>query len=230
VFLLVVAFLIRIRHTTKVQSDKITSLLGGQDNALKDLQVRLCEVDRRVSAGNNLLLRLTKAARSDWLMQLGQELKALMVKIMAVNLVTYAAVDKVQKSVLNIEQNMPALMRPISNDRMFYLEDPIGRRSTITLDFITSWDALRAVLEVRFQGKPGIKKVLKKEYAIQNRATGKDVDVSQDWESTFLPGLWFDMDMLFQEVREEDSDDSTEDTCPRCQTRSNQPPGLQIKW
>ncbi|KAL1607942.1 hypothetical protein SLS60_002881 [Paraconiothyrium brasiliense] len=216
-------------HTVKAQSDKVTDLLTRQENALKDLQARLSKVNRRVTAGNSLLLKLAKTARADWLMQLGHDLKALMLKIMAVNLVTYAAVDKIQKSVLNIEQNMPTLMRPITTERIFYLEDAIGRVSTITLDFITSWDALLAVLEVRFQGKPGLKKVLKKEYAIQNRATRKDVDVSQNWESTFLPGLWFDMDMIFQEVQEEGSNDPTGDTCPRCQARSNQPPGLQIK-
>ncbi|KAJ4353517.1 uncharacterized protein N0V89_005247 [Didymosphaeria variabile] len=216
-------------HTVKAESDKVTRLLTQQDNALKSLQGRLSEVNRRVTAGNNLLLKLAKAARAEWLMQLGQDLKTLMLKIMAVNLVTYAAVDKVQKSILSIEQNMPALTRSITTERIFYLEDAIGRVSTITLDFITSWDALLAVLEVRFQGKPGMKKVLKKEYAIQNRATKKDVDVSQNWESTFLPGLWFDMDMIFQEVQEEGSNDSTGDTCPRCQTRSNQPPGLQIR-
>lgn len=84
------------RHTVKAQADRIATLFGKHDGTLKDLRSRLDEVNRRVTAGNNLLLKLVSSARTDWFMQLGHDLKTLMLKIMAVNLVTYAAVDKVQ--------------------------------------------------------------------------------------------------------------------------------------
>lgn len=126
---------------------------------------------------------------------------------------------------LNIEQSLPGLARSMLSERDFYLLDPLGRESRIALDFIISWTALIAVLEVRFKGMPGLKKVLKKEYAIQNRATGKDVDPSHHWEAAFLPGLWYYMDMIFQEVQDEGLDDLVGDTCPRCQSKSDQPQG-----
>ena len=177
----------RYRYTVTAQADRLTNLIGKQDSTLKELRSRLDEVNRRVTAGNSLLLSLVKTTRANWLLQLGQDLKTLMLKIMAVNLVTYAAVDKVHTSILDILRNLPTLHRPISNERFFYLEDEIGRVSIIPLDFITSWDALLAVLEVRCRGKPGLKKLLKKEYALQNRATGKDVNASQDWRVYFFP-------------------------------------------
>lgn len=210
----------------KSQSDKV---LDNQDKTLKKMESRLRKVNRRMSAENNALSQLVED-RAEWLAQLGKESKEIILQIMVLNLATFAAVDKIQRSIQNIEQNIPTLTRPVESGKSFYLEDALGRRSTITLDFITSWDAFLAVLEVRFQGKPGLKKVVKKEFAIQNRVTGKDVEASKDWESTFLPGLWFDMDMIFQERQEDAAPDSKGDTCPRCQTESNQPPGLQIRW
>ncbi|KAF7675609.1 hypothetical protein GT037_006328 [Alternaria burnsii] len=210
----------------KVHNNTLVALFDKQDSSIKGLQTRLDEVNRRVTTGNNLLSALVRSTRANWLLQLGHDLKALMLKIVAVNLATYAAVDKIQASVLDIQLVLPTLTRPISDPRIFYLEDAIGRVSTITLDFITSWDALLAVLEVRFQGKPGIKKVLKKEYVLQNRATGKDVNVTQKWDTVFRPGLWFDMDMIFQKSDDDNSESSLGTKCIRCHAKSEQPRGL----
>lgn len=83
---------------------------------------------------------------------------------------------------------------------------------------------------MRFQGKPGIKKVLKKEYVLQNRATGKDVNAKQKWETVFRPGLWFDMDMIFQKSDGGDSEGSLGTKCIRCHAQSEQPRGLGSTW
>jgi hypothetical protein len=155
-----------------------------------------------------------------------------MLNTVVLNLAIYASVDKVHESILDLRRALPTLT-PLASplqERKFYLIDAIGRQSTITLDWIDSYDALTAVLQVRFQGKPGIKKILKNEYAIQNRATGKDMDASTPWESFFLPGLYFYMSMIFQIVQDEETRISGGDTCPRCGARSNQPQGLKIIW
>jgi hypothetical protein len=199
---------------------------------LKTIRTRLDEVDHRLSASNNLILKLAAQARKTWLLQLGNELKALMFRTMAMNLVIYASVDKVHNSIMDLSRTLTTLspITPVTHEQMFYLRDPLGRVSAITLSFITSYDALTAVLQVRFQGMPGQKKILRKEFALQNRATGRDVDVSQRWESTFLPGLWYDMDMIFQITNTESADGANQDACPRCKEKSNQPQGLKIKW
>jgi hypothetical protein len=163
---------------------------------------------------------------------LGTELKNLMFRTMAMNLIIYASVDRVHTSIMDLSRTLTtvSLITPISHEQMFYLRDAIGRVSAITLSFITSYDALTAVLQVRFQGMPGQRKILKKEFALQNRATGQDVDVTQRWESAFLPGLWYDMDMIFQVTQTDDVDDAEQDACPRCGEKSNQPQGFRIIW
>jgi hypothetical protein len=203
-----------------------------QDDMLKQIHTRLHEVDQRISAGNSLIIRLATNARKTWLLKLGNELKALMLNTVAINLAIYASVDKVHESVLDLRQLLPSLtpISPVLQERKFYLVDAIGRPSTITLDWIDSYDALTAVLQVRFKGKTGEKKILRKEYAIQNRATGRDMDISIPWESFFLPGLCFYMSMIFQIVQDEETHDPEQDSCPRCSAKSNQPQGLKIIW
>jgi hypothetical protein len=152
---------------------------------------------------------------------------------LAINFVIYNSVNKIHTSILQLQQassTANSLMTPLTHERIFYLRDAIGRESSITLNFITSYDALIAVLQIRFQDKPGIKKIRKNEFAIENRATGKDMDRSKPWESFFRPGLWFDMDMIFQTDLDEDSEVSEEDTCPTCRTKSDKPRGLKITW
>ena len=76
----------------KAHNNTLVTLFHKQDSSLKELQLRFDEVNRRVTAGNNLLLALVRSTRANWLLQLGNDLKALMFKIVDVNLVTYARV------------------------------------------------------------------------------------------------------------------------------------------
>lgn len=158
---------------------------------------------------------------------MGNELKALMQKIIMINLATYSAVHEIQRQLPAMNQ----LQAAVPSEPMFYLEDALGRVFPITLQFITCWDALHAVLEINFRGLQGMKKVLKREFALQDRGTKKDIDLSQKWERVFLPGKWVDMSMIFNELASTEQDDTTStNTCPGCRAQSNQPPGLEIRW
>jgi len=163
------------------------------ENMLKKIRHRLKEVDRRISEGNSIANKFAQHARLDWLNQLGQELKSLMSKIITVNLATYDSILEIKRALPPTNQ----LVHSPASGPVFYFEDAIGRVTPITLEFITCWDAFHAVLEVRFRGIQGTKKVLKKEYALQNRATGRDIGFSQKWEMVFLPGQWVVMSMIF---------------------------------
>jgi hypothetical protein len=55
------------------------------------------------------------------------------------------------------------------------LEDAIGRIAPVHLQFVTSWDAFNAVLEIRFRDLQGFKKVKDKQYGLRNKATKRDV-------------------------------------------------------
>jgi hypothetical protein len=207
------------RRQTEVSSTK-------RDKTLKEIRYRLKEVDRRISEGNSIANKFAKHARLEWLKQLGQELKSMMSNIITVNLATYYAILEVKGALPPTNQ----IFHSPASGPVFYFEDAIGRVTPITLEFITCWDAFHAVLEVRFQGIQGTKKVMKKEYALQNRATGKDIGFSQKWEMVFLPGQWVLMSMIFQDTNAQDLGDVGGDTCPKCQAKSNQPPGIDVKW
>jgi hypothetical protein len=97
------------------------------------------------------------------------------------------------------------------------LEDALGRVCPFHTDFITSWDSFDAVLRVRFRDLPGYDKILRKEYVLQDHATGEDLDRSQNWKTSFFPSRRIRMAMVFQiEVTANTPGDSV--TCPGCQT------------
>jgi hypothetical protein len=60
----------------------------------------------------------------------------------------------------------------------FILEDPIGRPAPVHLQFITSWDAFNAVLEIRFRSVQGHRKIVQKEYGLQEEVTGREINQS----------------------------------------------------
>jgi hypothetical protein len=71
---------------------------------LKEICSLLNAVDKRISAGNRIITKLAKSARKGWFLQLGNELKMLMFRIMAMNLVIYSSINDVQKSILDLRR------------------------------------------------------------------------------------------------------------------------------
>jgi hypothetical protein len=213
-------------HSRIQESHKQTShALKQQDQKLKEIEDRLKHVNRLIDTGNNLTMKIAQQARITWLSKLGQDLKNMMYNIITINLATYSAVTEIGRKLSDHQ----LFVTNAPKERIFYLEDAIGRVFPITLQFITSWDVFNAVLEIQFRGIQGLKKVLKKEYILQNRATGRDIDSSKPWERLFLPGQRVDMSMILKELVDEENSISLGDTCPKCHAASNQPPGLEIK-
>lgn len=78
------------------------------------------------------------------------------------------------------------------------------------MEFINFFAAFQAVLEVRFSQVPGLKKVKGLDYAMQDTAAKKPLDLSRPWESVLRPGRKVIMSMLFQQVK------TTVSSCPGC--------------
>lgn len=78
------------------------------------------------------------------------------------------------------------------------------------VEFINSFAAFQAVLEVRFSEVPGLKKVKGLEYAMEETASKKSLDITKPWESIFRPGRKVIMSMLFEQV------ETTISSCPAC--------------
>ncbi|KAF2108018.1 hypothetical protein BDV96DRAFT_672475, partial [Lophiotrema nucula] len=177
-----------------------------QEAIILQVQSQLEETNRLVSLGNTVTEKIADAIRLDWLRHLGAELKGFMRRIMAMNLATYHAV-------LSIQAALPSRMERGLIEEPFILEDAIGRIAPVHLQFVTSWDAFNAVMEIRFKDVQGYKK---------ERATKREIEQTRPWQLAFLPGQIVEMSFLFNSEAS-DVEEKQEVTCPNCHSRSTHP-------
>jgi len=83
---------------------------------------------------------------------------------------------------------------------------------------------LETILVKRFETSPGHTKVLRREYAIEDSATGRDFERKRDWNMCFRPGQKVDMSMTFPDAGRSSS------SCPGCGKVAESLDNLQIKW
>jgi hypothetical protein len=177
---------------------------------LSTLRDRIEDANEGINAGNSILGKLSDVLRMDWLRQLGAELKGLLYQSIAINIATYQAIVSNQTS-------LPSRLERGLIDDPVILEDAIGRMAPMHLQFITSWEAFNAILEIRFRGLQGHRKITKKQYELHDRATGRDIDQSQLWQRALLPGQRVEMSILFHDDIPPNSS-SNSATCPGCHT------------
>lgn len=131
------------------------------------------------------------------------ELQALVQKVLESNM-------QVFNTVLQIQQLQANLPPQVERQQPILFEDAHERLTPFHLEFINSFAAFQAVLEVRFSQVPGLKKVKGLEYALQDTALKKTLDLSRPWESLFRPGRKVIMSILFQQAK------TTVSSCPGC--------------
>lgn len=83
--------------------------------------------------------------------------------------------------------------------------------------------AFESILEVRFRQLPGHRKVKRKEYTLQSNIINKDVDDSVPFNRCFLPGQHYDMSMVFNAARAQNS-------CPACLLGTGATSDSRVKW
>ena len=191
-----------------------------QDALVVEVRDRLKENNRLISIGNTVAAKLADTLRVDWIRQLGSEMKSLMTRIFTTNVATY-------KAVVALQASLPSHLERTMIQEPFILEDAIGRMSPVHLQFINSWEAFGAVLELRFRSVQGHTKVKNGEYIIQEHATRREIRRNLPWEASFLPGQKVDMSLIFENLEEKLS---TQTTCPRCQTSSAELQDSDIQW
>jgi len=205
--------------TIKQQNE---STLDKQDTTLITINDRLEETNRLITSGNSVTAKIADALRFDWLQKLGIELKQYMRRIIAMNIATYHAVISIQSALPNhLERGLI--------EEPFVLEDAIGRIAPVHLQFVTSWDAFNAVLQIRFRNMQGFKRVMEKQYSLQEKVTKRDIDQNRPWQRAFLPGQRIEMSFLF-DIPDDNRDSSESNaTCPGCQTPSKSLPDVEIQ-
>ncbi|CZR68719.1 uncharacterized protein PAC_18618 [Phialocephala subalpina] len=148
------------------------------------------------------------------------DLRNIMFKLLDTNMKMHSILLDIHK----LQQNIPPqiqLQQPVLFD------DAHGRLFPFHMEFINSFEAFQAVIEVRFQHVPGLRKVQKNEYAVREHRTKRKINLKAPWESVFLPGRKFHMSMIFRQPQNPVS------SCPGCQTEnatSSDSIGMDIQW
>lgn len=143
------------------------SSLGSQASALVEVGDRLNEDKRLIMSRNTMAKRMI--SRLEWIANLGSELKKLIWKVCMGKIAIYREVVAIRSALSPHVSRSP-------DEEPIILEDAIGRVAPVHLRFITSWDAFDAVLDIRFKGKEGHDKVRRREFTLQERATGREID------------------------------------------------------
>ncbi len=115
--------------------------------------------------------------------------------------------------VLNLQNIITRIPGQVDRHQPVYFVDALGRNMSFDLEFIMSADvrgpspfldqandfkALKSVLYCNFKNVgSGATKIEKGEFAIQDSATLKDVDLSSPWETCFHPRQHVAMSMVF---------------------------------
>lgn len=106
-----------------------------------------------------------------------------------------------QETVARLEKVQSSLPPQVERQQPVLFEDAHARMFPFHLEFINSFAAFQAVLEVRFRDVPGLKKVSRLEYAMQDTASQKALDLAnKSWQSLFRPGRRVVMSMLFPQA------------------------------
>lgn len=116
------------------------------------------------------------------------------------------------------------------SDEHFVLEDITGRTFPIHLKTITSWEAFEFILNQRFKGKKGARRVQRKLYSLQEDITHREVDWSMPWESAFLPYQRVNMSLMCKEAEAEITGEKAGSSCPFCHTPSDGETGVEVEW
>ncbi|RSL89111.1 hypothetical protein CEP52_015018 [Fusarium oligoseptatum] len=97
------------------------------------------------------------------------------------------------------------------------IEDALGRHVPIPPEWLDSldWEALYTLLSCRFKGQNGHEMVLKRLYALEESASGRDLDPNRPLHLCLRRGMKINMAMIFQTT------DPLSDACPSCMTEIN---------
>ncbi|CAI6337902.1 unnamed protein product [Periconia digitata] len=181
------------------------------DATLASLLDRLEETNILFTFKNSMTSKIADALRLDWLHQLVSEWTSLLRRVIAMNIATYRAFLKIQSALSSCRERV-LIEEPLT------LEDAIGRITPIHLQFVRSWDAFNAVLEIRFRNMEGHTKVKKQQYKLQDKVTKRDILPGKSWDGVFFPGQRVEMSFIFDQ-----DGNRTESTCPSCQASSISP-------
>ena len=196
------------RHHTENALNAATQLGRSCDRVQRGLLQRiLIRVDEsiRLSTDTNTTVQGALAStRLSWLYQLGPDLMAMMSKVQSTVFRTYSTVLSINDRLVSLSSQIILGQVPC------ILMDAIGRRTPLDLQFINSWEAFDAALEVRFRNLPGHEKVCRTEFTLVDVHSGKQIDRSRPWDGAIISGQYLRMEILLKVLGRFNSSDHYE--------------------
>jgi hypothetical protein len=125
---------------------------------------------------------------------------------------------------LDLQTRVPREFEPCWIQEPLTLTDALGRVAPIQLELINSWHVLESVLTARFKNIPRERKVMQGEYALQDRGSLRDIQKSQAFEASFLPGRKVDMSMIFKQIH------TLVRSCPGCLLETKEDNAVATTW
>ena len=188
-----------------------------QTALLREIKSLLQDKNQSEPIKDSTTISRIESQRWRWLSQLSMELKDSMRKIFRTNVQTYT-------TVMRMESMLAGHLEKTLFQEPFVLEDAIGRIAPVHMQFVNSWEAFDAVLQLRFQHFPGEQKIKRKEFVLQDQVTNQEIDRSYPWEASFVPGQRVNMSMLFV------NHGSATTSCPKCSMSSSGSQDSEIHW
>ncbi|RSL55315.1 hypothetical protein CEP53_007124 [Fusarium sp. AF-6] len=105
------------------------------------------------------------------------------------------------------------------------IEDALGRQITFQPDWIDTlnWEALDALLSCRFRGQNGHDMVMRRAYALEESASGSDLDPVRPLHLSLRRGMKINMAMIFETATR------LLGACPRCLTEIDAPKDVTVQ-
>lgn len=193
--------------------DEVLTLLQHQRRASERQAEKLDEVSQQLvtqDKSNQSILAVAKDALCAIL-----EVKGLLFQVSenVINLQIMAS-DTMFNRLLDPTRELPVV-----------IEDALGRKLPIPAQCLDSleWEILYGLLNGSFKGQKGHEMVVRREYALEESASGKDLDSAQPLHLCLRRGMKINMSMIFQAA------EMVLGACPRCGTESNASEGVTVQ-
>ena len=164
----------------------------------------------KISTDASVVLHKTLSLlQMKWLRRLGSKLFSIMTRIQIVTLKTYHIALAINTRLDDLSAQGVLL------GSTCMLWDALGRPTPLPLQTINSWEAFDAIMEVRFRELHGYRKILNKEYALQDSRTGRDISRQRPWDGAIVNGQQLHMGMIFKSETFPHSCPGCKQSCPK---------------
>ncbi|RSL41160.1 hypothetical protein CEP53_012924 [Fusarium sp. AF-6] len=136
---------------------------------------------------------------------------------------------QISQTVINLQvmASHSTFLRPLdpTKELPVILEDALGNELPIPAQWLDSleWEVFYGLLTGHFKGRNGYAMVLKREYALEESSSGRDLDRNRPLHFCLRKGMKINMSMIF------DAGAVVSGACPRCNMVTNVPEDVTVQ-